>query len=653
MRRDTRQLAKRALGVVLYIMPQTDTRNLQVDPGRSETELLKAWRSVAQLAFPLGILAFIALAYAEWSWYQNELWAIAYGLFSLGLIVGYVVFSYRLDLLRLVFYVSIVSFTVFYTVRLVFALFVEDRSVLANVGTLLTWAPVVVLLDFFALDRKHVGYSRLMLGFTLIMALVPAFYWLPRLIAGVDLGVVLVLAEFTLAMLFCTCALYALGVANVHYERIGESADELRRLALVDELTGLPNKLFLTQRLVEQVDEPSHPGVALAHLNLDRFKTLGARYGTQAGNELLQQVAKRLQAALGDDAVYRFGADDFAVVSTDVGIERPVERFGKAILKAFDKPFYLDAAQVEVSVSASIGIGMYPGDALDGPGLLHHAEQAMQTIKSSGRNGYWATDASGFADDALARELRAELSRRFSWENFKLDYQPVLGLENGEAVGAEAQLSWRSLQGMVPIAELRDALSRSGDSVTLERAVLERICFDAVRSSLANISVDISPLHFAQSDLVLFVRKLLSETGLDARRLTLEIGFGTLNSNLTVVQEAMEQFSDMGVYLALDEVGYEYVSSSLLATLPLVGLKLHPRLLQSYMLGREQATFARTLTAALIEQAHSAGLSVTAVGVDNEIQAKMLRQLGCDRAQGSLWGPLQATVPGARVTQPS
>lgn len=634
-------------------MPPTKPQPAEVAYRRSETELLKVWRSVYRLACPIGVIGFLALAYAELNWFQNEIWAIIYGLFALGMIVGYVLFSYRLELLRVVFYVTILSFTVFYIVRLVFALFVDDRDVLVSVGTLLPWAPVVVLLDFFALDRKHLGYSRLMLGFTFLMALVPAVYWLPKLIAGVDHGAVLVLAEFSLAMLFCACVLYALSVTNVYYARIGESADELRRVALIDELTGLPNRLFLNQRLAQIIDEPSYPGVALAHLNLDRFKTLSARYGSQAGDELLQQIAKRLQAVLGDDAVYRLGADDFAVVATDVGIERPVEQFGTTILKVFDKPFYIEASQVDLSVSASVGIGTYPHDGRDGPSLLHYAEQAMQTIKSSGRNGYWATDASGFADDGLERELRVELSRRFSWENFKLYYQPVVGLQTGEAVGAEAQLSWQSHKGMVPIGELSDALSRSGDIVKLERAVLERLCLEVVRSPLANVSVDISPLHFAQSDLVLTVRKLLSETGLDAQRLTLELGFGTLNSNLTGVRAAMEQFSDMGVRLVLDKVGYEFVSSSLLASFPLVGIKLHPHLVSSYMLGRDQATFARTLIAALIEQAHAAGFGVTAVGVDNEVQAKMLRHLDCDRAQGSLWGPLQTTVPGKRVTQSS
>lgn len=624
-----------------------DSLNPLVDLSDQSTQLLKTWRTAAIWALPIGILAYLVAIYFEFTLESGSAFdIIGYSIVATFLTAMYAAMFLWLDKLQLIFTLNVFIVSIYYVFKLVYALFIRPDDILANITGNFVWAPAVVVIAFFI--PKIRGARTAVVLFSVLLAILPAFYWIPNWITGTNLATVQVLCQITLSMLFTACLVYVLTLTGQHYTRVESVAETFQTMVLNDELTGLPNQVHFGRQLEQTTERAQQEASSfvIAFVNVDRLKNINDVYGRDVGNELLVQVGKRLQAYLGDsDLIARLHADEFAILSVGIATERDVVRFGGQILKAFDNPIFLESSQLELTVSASIGISRYPQDARDSIGLQHRAQKAMQHIKSQGRNGFSASSVTHFAEDSLANEMRVELLRGFSWENFQLRYQPVYDLATNEMSGAEALLSWRSSIGWMPIDELSSALNRSGDIVRIERAVLENACFDSCRTSLSSISVNISPLHFAQPDFVTFVRRILSETGLNADRLMLEVAFATLNSNPSVVRETMQQLGNLGVRLVLDGFGQEFVTTPSLNNLPLTGVKLHPKLLATYMLGRDQATFARTLLSALIEQAHEVGLAVTAVGVENEVQTDALRNLNCNYGQGEWWGQPVVTIP--------
>lgn len=624
--------------------------NPLVDLSSQSTQLLKAWRTVAIWSLPIGILAFLIALYFEFKLASGSIFDIAgYAVIAFFLTTMCGAMFLWLEKIQLIFTVNVFLVSTYYLLKLVYALFIDPENILANVAGNFVWTPAVIVIAFFVPKIRYA--STAVIVYALLLAAVPAFYWIPNWIAGTNLATVQVLCQISLSMLFTACLVYSLTLTGEHYSRVENVAETFQTMVLNDELTGLPNQVHFDRQLeqtTERAQREAFPFV-IAFVNVDRLRNINNVYGRDVGNELLSQIGRRLQAYLEDgDLIARLHADEFAILSERITTDKDVIHFGSQILKAFDNPVFLESSHLELSVSASIGISRYPQDAHDSLGLQHRAQQAMQHIKGQGRNGFSASSVTHFAEDSLTNEMRVELLRGFSWENFQLRYQPSYNLATNEVSGAEALLSWRSSLGWTPIEELSSALSRSGDIVKIERSVLEHVCFDSCRTSLASISVDISPLHFAQPDFVTFVRKILSETGLDADRLTLEVAFATLNSNPSVVRETMQQLGNLGVRLVLDGFGQEFVASSVLDKLPLAGVKLHPKLLATYSLGRDQATFARTLLASLIEQAHEAGLAVTAVGVENGLHLDVLRNLECNYGQGEWWGQPTVTIPSSR-----
>ena len=623
--------------------------NPLVDLSDQSAQLLKTWRIAAIWALPIGILAFLIAIYFEFALKNGSLFdIIGYGAVATFLTVMYLSMFFWPDKLQLIFTVNVVIVSTYYVLKLIYALFINPSDILANITGNFVWAPAVVVIAFFV--PKVRGARTLVILFSITLAIISAAYWIPNWISGTNLPAVQVLCQISLSMIFTACLIYLLTLTGQYFDRVEGAAETFQTMALSDELTGLPNQIHFDRKLeyITERAKKETSSFVIAFVNVDRLKSTNSAYGRDVGNELLIQIGKRLQAYLDDDdLVARLHADEFAIISEKIATEKDVIRFGSQILKVFDNPFFLESLRLELNVSASVGISRYPQDAQNGIGLQYTAQQAMQHIKGQGRNGFSASSITHFAEDSLANEIRVELLRGFSWENFQLRYQAIHDLVTKEVEGAEALLSWHSSIGWTPIDELSAALNRSGDIVKIERAVMEHVCFDLCRSFLPTISVSISPLHFAQPDFVLFIRKVLSETGLAADRLTLQVSFATLNSNPPLAQETLRQLSGLGIRLVLVDFGSEFIATSTLNSFPLVGIKIHPKLLATYMLGRDQATFARTLLSALIEQAHELGLSVTAVGVENEVQIEVLRRLSCNYGQGVWWGQPVSSMPNS------
>lgn len=616
-----------------------------IDFSSQSRSFLEKLRIAAAVALPFGIVAFIVAVFFETLEGGTLFDIVSYSVVASILTATYVAMFFSLKSLRLLFTINIVVVSTYYVLKLVHAIFLDPRNILENLTGNFVWAPTVVVIAFFVSTVRLV--STAVVVFSVLMGTLPIFYWAPRVfVTGEDLPSAQVLLQITLAMYFTAVLVQALAWAGRHYVEVENTAASFQELIHKDKLTSLPNEARFEQQLDEftakaqQADFP----FAVAIINVDRFDHVNRHYGRDVGNELLVQIGKRLETRFGGN-VYRLYADEFVIVGEGIGTEKDIVGFGRKILESFDTPFYLDLFQVEIGLTASAGISRYPHDARSPISLRHRAYQEMERIKKQGKGGFASTSVNHFAEDSFTDEMKLALTRGFSWERFKVRYGLVHDLETNEVVGAEALLWWKSSIGWTPLEDLHLALERSGETVAVERAVLEQLCVDACRASVPNVSFAVSTLHFSQEDLIPYLRGILTRTGLAADRLVLEVDYPTVKSNAPLGQERLRRVGNLGIRLVMRGFGQDFIGSSVISALPLAGVKLSPKLLPTYMLGRDQATFSRTLIASLVEQAHDAGLYVIATGLESDIQVALFRNFGCNYGQGEWWGPPVATMP--------
>ncbi|MCZ2498587.1 EAL domain-containing protein [Xylophilus sp. Kf1] len=417
-------------------------------------------------------------------------------------------------------------------------------------------------------------------------------------------------------------------------------------LAFVDDLTGLPNRRLLLDRLEQALGDSTRLGRcgALLLLDLDNFKDANDTLGPAGGDRLLVQVASRLRGCVRPhDTVARFGGDEFMVLlqglpSDPEAASAQAEALALAILQTLGQPYPVDDG--DVVSTPSIGLVVFADHAMPAHELIKRADLAMYEAKAAGRNTFCFFDPP-MQEAALARmRLENDLRQVLARQGLQVYYQPVVG-RDGLMAGVEALVRWPHPQrGMVSPAEFIPVAERTGLIVPLGRQVLTTACrqlaawsTDAARSGLT-ISVNVSAREFRHPQFVGQVLAVLEQEGADPRLLKLEITESLLLHDLQDTIAKMAEMRSYGVALSLDDFGTGYSSLSYLKRLPFDQLKIDQSFVRGVLTDPHDAAVACTI----IQLARSFGLTVVAEGVETEGQRQYLLANGCELFQGYLFG---------------
>jgi len=422
-----------------------------------------------------------------------------------------------------------------------------------------------------------------------------------------------------------------------HNQQLEHANAQLEHAATHDSLTGLPNRLLLADRLSQATAQGERYSRSFAVLvvDLDRFKSINDSLGHIAGDELLREVSRRLMGLLRKtDTLARLGGDEFVLVINEISDPHGAENVASKLLASLAAPVLLSG--IEVQISASIGISVFPADGVDADTLLKHADAAMYHAKKNGRNAFqfFAPMMNVSARERL--ELESGLRRALAQGEFELHYQPKVDVGTGRIDSAEALIRWRhpkrgltAPSGFIPIAEETGLIVPIGEWV-LREACLQARAWQTLGGRPLRIAVNLSAQQFKQKSLISTVREALAGAGLEPDYLELELTESAVMQDAESSIQVLRQLSGLGVRIAVDDFGTGYSSLSYLRRLPLDKLKIDRSFIREVAASRDDAEIVR----AIISLAHSLHLKVIAEGVETEEQLSFLRRLGCDQYQG-------------------
>jgi len=436
--------------------------------------------------------------------------------------------------------------------------------------------------------------------------------------------------------------------------------DTIRRLAYFDPLTELPNRSYLNEHLRSTLVQARRHGrtAALLHVNLDGFKRINDTLGHGAGDRLLQEVALRLEGCVRDgdcvareqgtapwsagqgpaghrpDTVTRFAADEFIVVLSEVASSGDPERVAERVIARLREPVALDGR--EVTVSASVGIAVFPDDAAGEDVLLRNAALAMQCAKRRGRNSYQRFHRSLLAPAVDRLDLEASLRQALRGNGLALHYQPKVEPLGGRVAGAEALLRWEHPElgavapsAFIPIAE------ESGLILPLGEWVVHEVCrqlaaWRAQGLATVPVSINVSARQLHDRGLVRKIRRELESAGIGAAALEFEITESMLMEDTGAGEQRLRELQALGSLVSMDDFGTGYSSLSYLKRLPIDVVKIDRSFVRDILREADDQAILR----AIITMAHQLRLRIVAEGVESEQQMRLLQEMGCDLIQG-------------------
>ena len=409
-----------------------------------------------------------------------------------------------------------------------------------------------------------------------------------------------------------------------------------------DVVTGLPNRLLLNDRITQSIalaHRQSRP-FAVLFLDLDHFKNINDSLGHAGGDELLQSVSTRLLAGVrSSDTVSRQGGDEFAILLPEITHTEDAATCASKILVALNAPYVIGARTVHVG--ASIGISLYPRDGGDSETLLKSADMAMYHAKERGRGNFQFFEGAMNLKAVERQSVESELRRALENQEFLLYYQPKVNLDTGDITGVEALIRWQQPErGLVPPSEFVSIAEDCGLIVPIGRWVMREACTQARAWQDAGLqhlrmAVNVSAIEFRAKGFVEYVRKILSETGLQARYLVLELTERVLMENAESTAVLLAELKTMGVHLAVDDFGTGYSSLSYLRQFPIDVLKIDQSFIQKITSNLNDST----IIAAIIAMGRSLRHIVIAEGIETQEQIAYLRSQHCEEGQGFLLGP--------------
>jgi diguanylate cyclase (GGDEF)-like protein len=423
----------------------------------------------------------------------------------------------------------------------------------------------------------------------------------------------------------------------VRTESLESANKQLRHLATHDALTGLPNRVLMDDRISQSIRlaDRQKQSFAVMLLDLDRFKSVNDYLGHRAGDELLREVARRLKGVVREvDTVTRLGGDEFVLIITPSPERDAAQQAATRIIDALQAP--VRVAGVDMHTSPSIGIALYPDDAVTAEILLAHADAAMYCAKQRGGNNFQCF-LPGMNTAALDKvRLESDLRVALEQGEFELHYQPKVNTATGQMHGAEALLRWtHPVRGAISPAEFIPVAEECGLIGIIGAWVMREACRQARAWQLAGlpplrVAVNLSPSQFRQGNIVAMIRDALGDAGLEARYLEIEL---TETAVMTDAEESiaiLEKLSAMGVLVSVDDFGTGYSSMSYLRRFPIDKLKIDRSFISEVMTRPDDASIVR----AIVSLAHSLRLKVVAEGVESPEQLEFLRSVGCDQYQG-------------------
>lgn len=433
---------------------------------------------------------------------------------------------------------------------------------------------------------------------------------------------------------------------------------QIHYLAFYDKVTGLPNRTLLKQHLEQGLRAAkSYGGLAILTIDLDHFTRINDTLGYEAGDKLLQEVARRLSEGLlqrdweagqqeqlsrlspslegGSPLLGHFGGDEFVLLTKARGAEE-VAQVVQWINNAFERSFVVEGN--ELCITASIGVSLYPEDGQDAETLLTQSRAALTHAKCQGKNCYMFYTASM---NALAYErlcLETSLRKALAQKQFRLYYQPKIELKGARIAGAEALLRWEHPErGLVSPEEFIRVAEETGLIIPLSEWIFREVCQQVVTWQTEGlpplpVSVNLSAVQFNQKDLPLTLEGVLRETRVDPGSIEIEITESMLMSHIDTAITTLDQIKALGLGIAIDDFGVGYSSLYYLKRFPINALKIDQSFIRDMIADGDETSIK--IVSAVVAMAHGLGLKVVAEGVEQESQFRRLRELGCDEVQG-------------------
>ncbi len=426
---------------------------------------------------------------------------------------------------------------------------------------------------------------------------------------------------------------------------LAEANEELTYLALHDNLTKLPNRMLLHDRLDRAIQGADRDNgcYALMFMDLDGFKAVNDAYGHHIGDLLLREVAQRIDANVrSQDTVARMGGDEFVLLAS-VAEPADAATLAAKVLAVVREPYQVGGHVL--CVSTSIGIAMYPGDGLDQHDLLTNADAAMYHAKTLGRNTYCffekSMNANVHEELQLVQDLRGAIDRN----ELTLQYQPKFPAPSGSIIGVEALLRWsHPTRGLVSPSEFIPLAEKTGLIVPIGTWVLDQACRQLKKWHNAGcphwtMAVNLSALQFSHASLIETVRGALERHALEPHYLTLEVTESTAMSDADASLRILKQLHDLGVRISIDDFGTGYSSLLYLKRLPASELKID----RGFIHDLEHDTEDAAIVSAIVALGQTLCLNIVAEGVETTVQQEFLTRLGCNSLQGFLLGrPMSA-----------
>jgi diguanylate cyclase (GGDEF)-like protein len=418
--------------------------------------------------------------------------------------------------------------------------------------------------------------------------------------------------------------------------------ESMARLASEDSLTGLLNRRGFRSALADihdqrrmDVNAPNQFEYAILLLDLDRFKIINDTLGHRIGDLLLEQTARRLQASLrSTDVLARLGGDEFAVIARYIKTRTALDDLANCLIRVIREPFDLEGYRVRTTIS--VGVAVSPMDGATADDLIVAADLALYAAKEHNRDSCQFYEASMIKDLIDRRQIEVDLREAIERNELELYYQPIVNLHDNSVTGFEALARWNHrTRGFVPPSDFIPVAEDTGMMPWLGEWALNEACGKIAQlPDHVKLAVNLSPVQFSAPDLIDVVQRALNMSGLAPNRLELEITERLLLENNEHTMSMLRQLRQLGISIALDDFGTGYSALGYLRKFPLDKIKIDRSFITDMATRSDQVAIIQ----AVLSIARALGMAVTAEGVETVVQKDFLKALGCDSAQGFLFG---------------
>lgn len=425
-----------------------------------------------------------------------------------------------------------------------------------------------------------------------------------------------------------------------------QSEREIRYRAYYDQLTGLPNRLLLGERIAKQIEvsRTTEKMIGFIYLDIDSFRTVNDMMGHEGGDKLLIQVSQKLaQTIKKTDTVCRFEGDEFVIMLNNIAREKEVLKVANRIIGLFKYAFIVNGQ--EFYIAANAGIAIFPKDGETAEELIKNADIAMYKAKDRGKNNYVLCSNTIYEEVEFKNKLISHLYHALDNNELRVYYQPQISLETGKIVAVEALLRWQHPElglippkVIIPLAEQTGLINPIGEWV-LKTACLQNKSWQDMGLAHVRIAVNVSATQFRNPLLINQIQKLLKETELKPKYLELELTESIAINRANYVIRVLNRLKKIGVYISIDDFGTEYSSLSRLKLLPIDQLKIDKQFIDGIVGDEKDQAIVNTI----IQLAKNLGIAVIAEGAETIEQVNFLKENRCDTVQGFYYHkPMQA-----------